>query len=429
MRQVPQQPESERQVNIEQRPIDEVHPYPDNPRDITPDAVQAVADSISAYGWQQPIVVDREGVVIAGHTRLAAASKLGLDLVPVTVADLDENEARAYRLADNRVGEYAAWDIDKLLGELDSDDLPAGFSDLDFEAAEAAATPPPGPKGASFSNPDYTPVQRTEAAQLRILHYFGSKHRLAPYIASLMPKHRQYVEPFCGSAIVLMAKPSRAKTEIINDLDGDLVNIYRCLQDEKLSEKLRQAVWATPWSRAESERLATEPAPSDPVERARRTLYVSWSKYHNPGEFRADFSMSNLSAWNRWPDYVPIWCDRLRGVVIENRDALQMLERKGYDRRDTLWYLDPPYVPDTRVGDADDYVHEMTVEDHEAMLQAVVKLKGPVMISGFDSDLYNDALVGWKAHRLNASTSSKSVKANEVNARTEVVWVSPMANR
>jgi hypothetical protein len=102
-------------VNIDQVSIDSVIEYANNPRN-NADAVDKVAASIQEFGWQQPIVVDENMVVIVGHTRLLAAKKLGLEEVPVQVADqLTPEQAKAYRLADNRVNEYASWDM-KMLG-------------------------------------------------------------------------------------------------------------------------------------------------------------------------------------------------------------------------------------------------------------------------------------------------------------------------
>ena len=100
--------------------IDEIKPYENNPRNNS-DAVDATANSIKEFGWQQPIVVDKDMVVIAGHTRLLAAKKLGLDTVPVVVAsDLSNEQVRAYRLADNKTGELAEWDFELLNDELET---------------------------------------------------------------------------------------------------------------------------------------------------------------------------------------------------------------------------------------------------------------------------------------------------------------------
>lgn len=122
-------------MKVEAKSIDEIKPYENNPRD-NDDAVDAVANSIKEFGWQQPIVVDNDGVIIAGHTRYKAAQKLGLKTVPVVVAkDLTEEQVKAYRLADNKSGELADWDMDLLNDELDQirniDMSDFGFDELD----------------------------------------------------------------------------------------------------------------------------------------------------------------------------------------------------------------------------------------------------------------------------------------------------------
>lgn len=114
-------------------PIKSIRPYEKNPRR-NDEAVDAVAASIREFGWQQPIVVDKDGVIIAGHTRYKAAKKLKCDAVPVVVADdLTEDQVKAYRLADNKTGELAEWDtalLDEELAELaDFDMLQFGFLD------------------------------------------------------------------------------------------------------------------------------------------------------------------------------------------------------------------------------------------------------------------------------------------------------------
>lgn len=107
-------------MNIINVSIDKIKPYENNPRD-NDNAVEGVAKSIKAYGWQQPIVVDKDNVIIVGHTRYRAAKKLGMKTVPVLVADkLNEQQVKAYRLADNKTGENAIWDNKKLLKELES---------------------------------------------------------------------------------------------------------------------------------------------------------------------------------------------------------------------------------------------------------------------------------------------------------------------
>ena len=131
-------------MKVGAKSIDEIKPYENNPRD-NDDAVDAVANSIKEFGWQQPIVVDNEGVIIAGHTRYKAAQKLGLKHVPVVVADnLTPDQVKAYRLADNKTAELADWNMDLLNDELDQirdiDMSDFGFDDLDSLELEDADT-------------------------------------------------------------------------------------------------------------------------------------------------------------------------------------------------------------------------------------------------------------------------------------------------
>src|ERR1019366_3183489 len=119
-------------MQVENWPIDRPVPYARNPRKIPQSAVDKVAASIKAFGWRQPIVVDKAGVIVVGHTRLLAARKLGLVEVPVHIADLTEAQARAYRLADNRANEEASWDDELLRIELsDLGDVSADLTAFD----------------------------------------------------------------------------------------------------------------------------------------------------------------------------------------------------------------------------------------------------------------------------------------------------------
>ena len=119
-------------MQVVAKSINEIKPYENNPRD-NDDAVDAVANSIKEFGWQQPIVVDKDMVIIVGHTRYKAAKKLGMDKVPVVVASsLTPEQVKAYRLADNKVGELADWNLPKLNIELD-DINDIDMSDFGFD--------------------------------------------------------------------------------------------------------------------------------------------------------------------------------------------------------------------------------------------------------------------------------------------------------
>lgn len=165
-------------------PIGAVTPYEGNPRTIGEDAVDAVARSLREYGWQQPIVVDTEHVIIAGHTRLRAAQTLGLTEVPVVVADqLTAEQAQAYRIADNRVGELAVWDDRLLLEQLEGldDDLFTGFYESDpFEDVnlDADLLGSSGEEGA-------------EAATFTLRVHSSSREHLDELLAQIRPHLRE----------------------------------------------------------------------------------------------------------------------------------------------------------------------------------------------------------------------------------------------
>lgn len=121
-------------MEVQSMSITDIKPYPKNPRD-NDAGVDAVANSIKEFGWQQPIVVDKDKVIIAGHTRYKAAKKLGMDKVPVVVADgLSPEQVKAYRLADNKTGELTDWDmglLDDDLGDITDIDMSDFGFDLD----------------------------------------------------------------------------------------------------------------------------------------------------------------------------------------------------------------------------------------------------------------------------------------------------------
>ena len=122
-------------MNIQEIEIDKIIPYHNNPR--KNQAIDKVASSLSEYGFQQPIVVDKNMVVIVGHTRLQGAKKIGMEKVPVLIADLDEAKAKAYRIADNRLSEDSAWDYDLLKGEIDIlKEIKFDINELGFEEQE-----------------------------------------------------------------------------------------------------------------------------------------------------------------------------------------------------------------------------------------------------------------------------------------------------
>lgn len=123
------------EMKVVMMPIGMIKPYENNPRN-NENAIDAVANSISEYGFKKPILVDEQHVILAGHTRRLAALKLGLKEVPVVVVtDLDETRKKAFRLADNRTSEFSAWDNDMLKAEMQKA-IDVDFSEFGFELGD-----------------------------------------------------------------------------------------------------------------------------------------------------------------------------------------------------------------------------------------------------------------------------------------------------
>lgn len=119
-----------KEMKIEYKKIEDIIPYENNPRK-NEEAVDYVANSIKEFGFKVPIIIDSENVIVTGHTRLKAAEKLGLKQVPVIKADdLTEDQIKAFRIADNKVGEFSSWDLDKL--NLELEDINLDMSEFGF---------------------------------------------------------------------------------------------------------------------------------------------------------------------------------------------------------------------------------------------------------------------------------------------------------
>lgn len=247
-----------------------------------------------------------------------------------------------------------------------------------------------------------------------VLKYPGAKNRIAGWIIGHMPKHDVYLELFSGSAAVLLNK-TRCHIETLNDLDRDIVNFFRVLRD--YPEELRRAIDLTPFARDEYINAFEEI--DEPVERARRYCVKCWQGFGNSQLYRNGFksgqqskSPNPASNWVELPALMEEVAERLKGVQIENLPAVEILGR--YDTEDVFIYADPPYPPGIRKSHL--YKHEMSYAEHEQILERLKKHPGPVMISGYDNDLYNNMLSGWRK-------AYKSTNAECGIKRTEVIWM------
>lgn len=257
-----------------------------------------------------------------------------------------------------------------------------------------------------------------------VLRYHGGKWRLAPWIISHFPDHRVYCEPFGGAASVLMRKP-RSYAEVYNDLDGEVVALFRVLREPDLAAALVRAVSLTPFARDEFV-LAYESS-TDPVEQARRTIVRSFmgfgSNAHNrPTGFRANSNRSGTTPahdWANYPDALRAVVERFRGVGVERRDWSLTIPQ--HDAPRTLFYVDPPYPKSTRSDSGDDYNTEMDDDDHRRLAAMLRGVEGFVVLSGYACDLYDRELFAdWQR-------SEKATHADGARKRTEVLWLNDSA--
>lgn len=252
-----------------------------------------------------------------------------------------------------------------------------------------------------------------------VLRWHGGKWVLAPWIISHFPPHRCYVEPFGGAASVLIRK-ERSYAEVYNDLDGEVVNLFEVLRSPSAGH-LIESLKLTPFS--ETEFKTAYDVASDPIERARRTVIKSFMGFgsnsvHVKSGFRSDSNRSGTTPardWRNFPVALAAVVGRLRGVVVMNRDACDVMSK--FDGPETLHYVDPPYLPETR-DKGRDYAFEMSTFGHDALLAHLNGLEGHVVLSGYPSDSYDSALAGWRRVQRKAL-------ADGAKKRTEVLWIKP----
>jgi len=256
-----------------------------------------------------------------------------------------------------------------------------------------------------------------------VLRYPGGKYKMAKWIISHFPQHEFYVEPYGGAGSVLMRKP-KVQGEIYNDLDGDVVNVFRIMRDPEKSRELEKLIRLTPFAYEEYKK-AYEPCDDD-IERARRVVFRSFASIGSDGVSRRNSGFRGLKnngtsvtaaqEWARYPDAIQAFVDRLRCVLIEQRPALHLF--KLYDRKETLFYVDPPYLMSTRSNSSVLYVNELSEQDHVELSKVLHSLKGMVVLSGYTSSLYEELYSDW--HKRVKSSTAQNGKG-----RVECLWLSP----
>lgn len=256
--------------------------------------------------------------------------------------------------------------------------------------------------------------------------WYGGKFSHLDWLLPLLPKCHHYCEPFAGSAAVLLNRyPSPVET--YNDLDGEVVNFFRVLRDQK--DSLIEAIGLTPFSREEFA-IACEFNPDlSPLERARRFFVrarqvrtglaqtASLGRWANCKDTSRAGMAGAISRWLGSVESLPLIANRLLRVQIENRPAIDAI--KLYDSARTLFYCDPPYVHATR-GDDQAYGYEMTDDEHRKLASVLNSAKGMVAISGYDCELMNDL---YPSPRWRKQVSRERTIHSTKDTRTEVLWV------
>jgi DNA adenine methylase len=259
-----------------------------------------------------------------------------------------------------------------------------------------------------------------------ILRYHGGKFLRASWIASNFPSHRIYTECFGGAASVLMRKP-RSYAEVYNDKWDTVVNVFRVMRDPAMAAELERVLRLTPYARREFELCGEDDIANeiDPVERARKTILRSFAGFGSaavngkyPTGFRANSNKSGTTPahdWVNYPNHIKSFTERLKGVIIENRNYRDVVGQ--HDGPETLHFLDPPYVHATRNFDRGNaaYACEMSDQDHIDMASICSKLRGMVIICGYENVLYAELFRDW---RLVKYTSI----ADGGRERTECLW-------
>ncbi|GAB3041262.1 DNA adenine methylase [Natronobiforma cellulositropha] len=258
--------------------------------------------------------------------------------------------------------------------------------------------------------------------------WYGGKYSHLDFILPQLPKTEQYVEPFGGSAAVLINRePSPVET--YNDIDGDVVNFFKVLRENR--DELLEKISLTPFSREELANAVEKKSDGDlsDIERA-RLFFVRAGQTRSglaqeatPGRWAYCKSTSRrnmsgaVSRWHGRLEQLYDVADRLRRVQIENLPAIEVVER--HDDEDALFYCDPPYVHSSR-GDTNSYGYEMTDEDHRELAEVLRSCEGKVAVSGYQCDLYEELFEGHAWHRVD---SEEKTMHTTKDTRVESLWL------
>jgi DNA adenine methylase len=240
-----------------------------------------------------------------------------------------------------------------------------------------------------------------------------------------MPQHTHYVEPYAGGLSVLLAKNPEGVSEVVNDVNGNLMNFWRVLQDTNQFDRFHRVIEVVPFSENEWNEAAQRLTDPDPVTRAvaffvlcRQSLAGRMDRFASLSRTRIRRGMNEqASAWLSAVEGLDAVHARLKRVAILSRDALEVIKQQN--GAGTLFYLDPPYLHETRAC-TEVYEHEMDEDQHSELLDTVRGCKGKVMLSGYPSELYDTRLRDWTRHTFEVPNQAAGGEVKQ--KMCEVLW-------
>ncbi len=263
-----------------------------------------------------------------------------------------------------------------------------------------------------------------------VLRYPGGKFRIAKWTVAHFPPHSFYCEPYFGAGSCFFQK-HKANGEIINDINKDVVNVFKVLRDPAQALELERLCRLTPM--AYDEYLEAYEPTDDPVEAARRIIFRSCATHGIDGVFRENSGFrvmknreSRLTTANEWANYpqqIKFFTERLKGVAIHNKPAIEVIQM--IDSPDTFHYCDPPYLMESRARQNRDlYANEMgnTIAEeedlHRELAEVLHNIEGTAIVAGYNSPLYQELYGDWKREEISARAMGNT-------PRTECIWLSP----
>lgn len=273
------------------------------------------------------------------------------------------------------------------------------------------------------------------------LKWWGGKHYLAKEIIALMPRHLHYVEPYAGGLAVLLEKDpfdqskywgkkcyEQGVSEVVNDINRELTNFWRVLQQEGSFAQFLRQIEATPFSQLEWAEAEERQHPLTDLDVGAAVAFFIRCRQSRAGGFKDFATLSRnrtrglkneqVSAWLSCIEGLPAVAARLRRVLILNQPALEVIGQQ--DGPGTLFYLDPPYLHETRAS-TNAYRHEMTKDEHLELLTVIQHCAGKVLLSGYPSPLYDRELGSWR--RVDFAIDNKAASGKTKRKMTEAVWL------